>query len=78
MVIFLLKLVYCLEMLRTWVNNMAPWAVKKIICSGTVENSFINRQLLTKFRTSDHCLLIETGRHKKKYIDNKDCTLFAI
>ena len=27
-------------------------------------SSFKNRQKLTKFRTSDHCLLIETGRYK--------------
>ena len=27
--------------------------------------SFKNRQILTKFRTSDHCLQIETGRYKK-------------
>ena len=26
--------------------------------------SFKNRQILTKYRTSDHCLQIETGRYK--------------
>ena len=31
-----------------------------------IEKSLKNRQLLTKFRICDHCLLIETGvRHKK-------------
>jgi hypothetical protein len=30
------------------------------------ENNFKNRQLIAKFRTSDHCLQIETGR----YINN--------
>lgn len=27
-------------------------------------NNFKNRQSITKFRTSDHCLQIETGRYK--------------
>jgi hypothetical protein len=27
------------------------------------ENNFKNRQLIAKFRTSDHCLQIETGRY---------------
>jgi hypothetical protein len=29
-----------------------------------IENSFEKRQLLTKFRVSDHSLEIETGRYK--------------
>ena len=39
------------------------------------ESSFKNRQLLSKFRTSDHCLLIETGRHKKIPRQQRLCTL---
>jgi hypothetical protein len=27
------------------------------------ENNFKNKQLIAKFRTSDHCLQIETGRY---------------
>ena len=40
-----------------------------------IEKSLKNRQLLTKFRLCDHCLLIETGIDIRKYL-NKDlkCT----
>ena len=40
----------------------------------TLENSFRNRQMLTKFRTSDHCLMIETGRHKKIPREQRLCS----
>jgi hypothetical protein len=33
-----------------------------------IENSFEKRQLLTKFRASDHSLEIETGRYKRQLL----------
>jgi hypothetical protein len=38
--------------------------------------NFKNRQILTKFRTSDHCLQIETGRYKNIPV-NKDYVAFV-
>lgn len=39
------------------------------------EKNFKNRQLITKFRTSDHPLLIETGRYKNIPRQQRLCNL---
>lgn len=40
--------------------------------------SFKNRQILTKFRTSDHCLQIETGRYKNIPRQQRLCNICKV
>jgi hypothetical protein len=47
------------------------------IMAWTQLTSFKNRQILAKFRISDHCLQIETGRYKNIPV-NKDYVTLEI
>ena len=40
--------------------------------------NFKNRQILTKFRTSDHCLQIETGRYKNIPRQQRLCNICKV